>query len=185
VTGHVVDSLTAVRSSARRRPTGHSTSARAAAIRARRGRAPADALLVVESVAKKARFLETVVATTALGGRVAVATARAEGLAADPRQRQAWPLVTARAVASLAVLVELAFPLLAEGGRLVAWKRGDVAAELAAARRATEALGGGRLESRHVTAPGLAGHLLVVATKTGPTPSAYPRDPAARDRRPW
>lgn len=186
VTGHVLDSLTAVRV-IREAPAdrlldlgsggGYPGLPLAIAL-------PADALLV-ESVGKKARFLETVVAATNLGGRIAVAVSRAETLASDPRHRETWPLVTVRAVASLAVLVELAFPLLSEGGRLIAWKRGDIAAEMTAARRAAEALGGGRLESRPVTAPGLEDHLLVVATKTGPVPSAYPRDPAARERQPW
>jgi 16S rRNA (guanine527-N7)-methyltransferase len=145
---------------------------------------PVDALLV-EPIGKKARFLETAIAAIDLGQRVAVAGARAEDLAADPRQRGHWPLVTARAVAGLGELVELAFPLLETGGRLVAWKRGDIASELRAARHAVDALGGGHLASRPVAAPGLAGHVLVVATKDGRTPDGYPRTPAARDRRPW
>lgn len=141
--------------------------------------------LLVDSVAKKARFLETVVAATGLGRRVAVAATRAETLAGDPHHREAWSVVTARAVAALEELVELAFPLLATNGRLIAWKRGDIALELAAGQRAADALGGGHLDVRPVTAPGLAGHVLVVAIKTGPTPPGYPRDPAARDRRSW
>ncbi len=54
-------------------------------------------------------------------------------------RRGTWAVVTARAVASTADLVELAFPLLARGRRLVAWKRGDLDGELAAAARAAEA----------------------------------------------
>ncbi len=93
--------------------------------------------------------------------------------------------MTARAVAALPDLVELAVPLLHPGGVLVAWKRGDLAAELAASRRALDALGGGRIETRPVEVPALAGHALVVVTATGQAPAAYPRDPAARARRPW
>ena len=59
----------------------------------------------------------------ALGRRVAAEQARSEALARDPRDREAWPAVTARAVASLADLVELGLPLVAPGGVLVAWKR--------------------------------------------------------------
>jgi 16S rRNA G527 N7-methylase RsmG len=110
---------------------------------------------------------------------------RVEALAADARHRGRWPAVTARAVAALAELVELAFPLLVPGGILVAWKRGDLAAELAAAGRAVDALGGGHLEAHPVHVPGLEGHQLVVATPRGRVPAAYPRDPAARKRRPW
>jgi len=67
----------------------------------------------------------------------------------------------------------------------VAWKRGDLSAELAAAERAIDALGGGTLVVRAVDIPGLDGHRLVVAKSGGRVPSGYPRDPAARKRRPW
>lgn len=143
------------------------------------------AALLVDSVGKKTRFLDTVVRALALEDRVAVATARAEVLAADPAHREQWPLATARAVASLGGLVELAFPLLVPGGRLIAWKRGDIETELVAGRRAVAAMGGGSLSVQPIEAPGLDGHLLVVARKRGATPRAYPREPALRRRRPW
>jgi 16S rRNA (guanine527-N7)-methyltransferase len=140
--------------------------------------------LLVDSVAKKARFLETVMDALALD-RVRVAAARAEALGRDLAHREAWPLVTARAVAPLAELVELAFPLLEPGGRLVAWKRGDLGGELAPARRATRNLGGGSLETHAAGLAELPDHRLVVVTKSGTTPDGWPRDPAARRRRPW
>lgn len=141
--------------------------------------------LLVESVGKKARFLETAVDALDLARSVAVAPTRAESLASDPAHRERWPLVTARAVASLADLVELAFPLLVPGGRLVAWKREPLDAELAAARRAMGVLGGGRTSLEPVRLDGLERHVLVVIEKRGATPGAFPRDPAARERRPW
>ena len=92
-------------------------------------------------------------------------------------------------MASTADLVELAFPLLDRGGALIAWKRGDLGLELAAARRAVHALGGGTIEVVPVRAagalPALAGHALVVARPGGTVPIGYPRDPAVRRRRPW
>lgn len=114
-----------------------------------------------------------------------VATARAEALAANSAHRGRWPAVTARAVANLAELVELSFPLLSPGGVLVAWKRGDLVAEVSVARRAIEALGGGSMASVPVDVSGLDGHRLVVVTSRGRVPSGYPRDPATRKRRPW
>ena len=146
---------------------------------------PAARALLVEPIAKKARFLETVIASTGLTGTVEAAAIRAEALAADPRHRNQWPAVTARAVAPLADLVELAFPLLAPGGILIAWKRGDIADEVAAAQRAMHALGGGSLEGEPVFVAGLDGHVLVVVTRRGRVPDAYPRDPSVRRRRPW
>lgn len=146
---------------------------------------PATAVTLVDPIAKKARFLRAVVEATDLADRVTVLNVRAEALAADPERRGLWQVVTARAVASTADLVELSFPLLARGGSLVAWKRGDLSAELTAARRAIDALGGGTLEVHDVTVAGLAGHRLAIATRTGTVPGSYPREPTARRRQPW
>jgi 16S rRNA (guanine527-N7)-methyltransferase len=143
------------------------------------------AVTLLEPIRKKAAFLQTAVDATGLAHRVAVVAARAEALAADPTERGSWSVATARAVASAADLVELAFPLLEPGGVLVAWKRGDLDAELAAASRAVEALGGGTLDVHAVAVDGLDRHRLVTIRRTGRVPDAYPRDPAARRRRPW
>jgi 16S rRNA (guanine527-N7)-methyltransferase len=147
---------------------------------------PTVGVTLLEPVGKKSRFLSTAVAATGLGRRVAVRTARAEDLAGDDRQRGHWPAVAARAVGNTAELVELAFPLLAPAGSLIAWKRGDLAEELAAARRAIDALGGGTLDVLEVGIDALPGHRLVVATRAADSivPERYPRDPAARRRRP-
>lgn len=146
---------------------------------------PSASVTLLEPIGKKATFLRVAVEATGLSDRVSVITGRAETLAADPGQRATWSVVTARAVATLAELVELAFPLLAPGGVLVAWKRGDLNAELAIARRAMDALGGGTLQVHDVDVEGLRDHRLVMATRTGRVSEAYPRDPATRRRRPW
>ena len=87
---------------------------------------PAGRALLVESVGKKATFLGAALDALGLRPRFAVAATRAETLARDPHHRERWPVVTARAVAALPELVELALPLLAPGGVLVAWKRSIV-----------------------------------------------------------
>jgi 16S rRNA (guanine527-N7)-methyltransferase len=146
---------------------------------------PAARAVLLEPIRKKAAFLSTVAAATGLASIVEAAPVRAEALAADVRHRARWPAVTARGVASLGELVELAFPILEPGGILVAWKRGDLEREWIAAERAVAAMGGGTLERRLVEVPGLDSHCLVVATAQGTAPAAYPRDPGARKRRPW
>jgi 16S rRNA (guanine527-N7)-methyltransferase len=146
---------------------------------------PAKEALLADSIGKKVRFLETVVDAVGLAGRVGTHAGRAEALARDASHRERWPAVTVRAVAALPDLVELAFPLLEPGGVLIAWKRGEIASELAAAGRAVAALGGGTLETRPVETSSLAGHCLVVAGKEGATPDRFPRDPALRRRSPW
>ncbi len=146
---------------------------------------PAERALLVDSVGKKARFLAAAVAGLGLAARVDVAAERAETLAADPRHRERWPAVTARAVAPLADLVELAFPLLAPGGVLVAWKGSGIGTERERAMHALAALGGGTLEVVETPPPAPAGHVLVICRKTGRTAPAWPRSPAERARHPW
>ncbi len=146
---------------------------------------PARRALLVDSIAKKGRFLVTAVTALGLADRVAVAAERVETVAADPRQRERWPAVTARAVATLPELVELSFPLLLPGGLLLAWKSGGLADERARAKSAVAALGGGTIE---VVTAGLAhapDHVLVAIRKAGPTGGDWPRSPAERRRRPW
>ena len=171
---------------------------------------PADRALVVDSVGKKVRFLATVIEATGLDRRVAALTARAEELAAGPTDRGRWPAVTARAVGSLAELVELALPLLQPRGILVAWKRDGTAAggglrdEVGAARRALAVIDPGA----HLTVEGaivdvaprrsqraglvldslatLADHRLVVIERgPGRIDRMWPRDPASRRRQGW
>ncbi len=143
---------------------------------------PARRALLVESIAKKAAFLETALGGVGLAGRVAVAAGRAEALGRDPRHREAWPAVTARAVARLSELAELGLPLVSLGGCLVAWKRRPLGPELSDAAAGLQELGGGDPEVVDCPVPGLEDHVLVVIPKIRTTPAAYPRHPAVRAR---
>jgi 16S rRNA (guanine527-N7)-methyltransferase len=150
---------------------------------------PATECLLVEATAKKAAFLRLAAGELRRAATIRVAAARVEDLADDPRERGAWPAVTARAVGPLAELVELALPLLRPGGILVAWKAARVVDELPAAERAARTLGGARPELVDPAAPALRSLLgerrLVVVEKVGATPDGFPRRPAVRRRRPW
>ena len=138
--------------------------------------------LLVESVGKKARFLEVVVNAIGLGQRAAVAGARVEALAGEEGHR-GWQAVVARGVASLAELAELGMPLLRVGGVLVAWKRTPIEAEIGCAGSAIATLGGGQISTHQVPVDGLEDHVLVTVEKLRATPSGFPRDPAERRRR--
>jgi 16S rRNA (guanine527-N7)-methyltransferase len=144
----------------------------------------AERVLLVDSVAKKVRFLATVIEAVGLTRTTAAEQARAEALALDQRDREAWPAVTARAVAPLADLIEVALPLVAPGGVLVAWKGASAAAELAAAAPALRALRAGPARVLDAGVAGFAGHRLVVVPRGGPIDPRFPRDPAERRRRP-
>ena len=143
-----------------------------------------DRTLLVDSVGKKVRFLRTVIDATGLEHRVAAEAVRAEAVARDPRDREAWQAVTARAVTSIAELVELGMPLVAPGGVLVAWKRVPFEDELAAARPALAALRTGPVEVLESGIPGLEAHRLILVPRDGPIDVRFPRDPAERRRRP-
>lgn len=78
-------------------------------------------MTLIESIGKKARFLDAVVAASGLSPRLCVAHARAEELAQGGGIH--FDVVTARAVAPLGELIRLVTPLLSVNGSLLAWKR--------------------------------------------------------------
>ncbi len=145
---------------------------------------PEAQVVLVDSVGKKVRFLETAIAALGVTGRVRAVAARSESLASDRLHREAFDVVVARAVGSLRELAEIGLPLVRVGGRLIAWKRGDVDAEIAEARATIAALGGGAVQVTRIQASGLDGHVVVVVAKETTTPAGYPRDPATRRRHP-
>ncbi len=142
---------------------------------------------LVESVAKKVRFLEEL--TRALGlANVTVVHARGEELAHEPSRRERYDIAVARALPGLAANLELLLPFCRVGGQAVAYK-GGIDAELAAAQRAADALGGQLAEIVTTVSLGLGeplpGRSLVFVAKRHRTPSRYPRGPAEAKRRPW
>jgi 16S rRNA (guanine527-N7)-methyltransferase len=99
--------------------------------------------------------------------------------------REAYDAVTARAVASLPVLVEYAAPLLVEGGVLVAWKGMRDAEEEELGRRAADEVGLAFQEARRVEPfPGARDRHLHVYRKVAPTPPRFPRRAGMAAKRP-
>ena len=140
---------------------------------------------LVESVGKKARFLEDVCALLGLAD-VEVRNERAEVLGHERRDR--YDVGTARAVGTLGQVIEYLLPLLRVGGDAIVWK-GRIEHELDGARKACSAIGGEI--TRVVTTSELGldevlpGRSLVVVRKTRPTPVRFPRSAAEARRRPW
>jgi 16S rRNA (guanine527-N7)-methyltransferase len=136
---------------------------------------------LLESSARKCEYLERAILTAG------IANARALALRVESWSEGAGlhDLVTARAVASLAVLCEFAAPLLALGGTLVAWKGALGSAEAEAARRAAHELGLADAGAVRVEPyPGSAEHQLVMYTKLSTTPTRFPRRPGVARKRP-
>jgi 16S rRNA (guanine527-N7)-methyltransferase len=86
---------------------------------------PQLSVVLLDSVRKKCDFLAHAAGELGLAGRVGVVCARSERYTRlGGEGREAFDLVTARAVGALAEVVELAAPALAPGGRLLALKTG-------------------------------------------------------------
>ncbi|MGI9556743.1 MAG: RsmG family class I SAM-dependent methyltransferase, partial [Solirubrobacterales bacterium] len=103
----------------------------------------------------------------------------------DRSGREAYDVVTVRAVGRLATLAELAAPLLERPGTLVAWKgRRDPAEESELARAAEEL--GMRVGPVLPVGPyaGSANRHLHVVTKIAATPRRFPRRPGVAKKRP-
>lgn len=141
-------------------------------------------LTLLDSVAKKTAFLQHLVQVLGLQD-VEVVTARAEDAARQPRYRERYDYVLARALADLDTLVELALPFCRVGGLLIAPRKGDIQAEIEEAEFAIGELGGAVREVVPVTLPMLAdGRVLVVIGKERPTPGRYPRRAGIPEKRP-
>ena len=140
---------------------------------------------LVESVGKKARFLEDVCGLLGLTD-VEIRNERAETLARERRDQ--FDVGTARAVGSLGQCTEYLLPFLRVGGDAIVWK-GRVDAELPGAQKAAAALGGQIASIVPTASLGvgdvLPGRNLVVVRKVRATPPRYPRTAAEARRRPW
>jgi 16S rRNA (guanine527-N7)-methyltransferase len=144
---------------------------------------PAWRVTLVESVAKKARFLAAAAKELGLD-RVHVITARAED-AGFGSHRGSFDVVTSRAVAELAFLAEWCLPLLKAGGVMLAMKGPKAADELSAARVAIQRCGGSDAAILPVTTPVLpVGHVVVRVAKDRPTPADLPRPATVAKGRP-
>jgi 16S rRNA (guanine527-N7)-methyltransferase len=133
---------------------------------------------LIESVGKKARFLAD--AARDLGLRnVRVEQRRAEDLGQDHHAtRERFDAVTSRAVARLALLLELCLPLVRPGGVML-----TVKGERAAAEVAESSYELGELRGAVVDQVRTPTGTIVVIEKTGRTPRTWPRGATQRPSR--
>jgi 16S rRNA (guanine527-N7)-methyltransferase len=139
---------------------------------------------LIESVTRKCEFMREAAEKAGIAN-VQVVNARSEEHAAvGAPGREAYDAVTARAVARLATLAELASPLLREGGVLVAWKGRRDEDEEAELERVLEATA---MEPLGVIEVGeSAGYVhrhLHALKKTAITPVNLPRRPGMAKKR--
>ena len=151
-------------------------------------------ITLLDSVQKRTNFLKEVVRELELEN-VEVITGRAEELGQDPVHREAYNLVTARAVARLAELAELTIPFANIGGTVIlpksagpnaaGPKTAGIEAEVNEAAAAAEVLGAAPAITLEVDRPGVSPpDLMIYWMKISRTPAEFPRRVGAPHRSP-
>lgn len=148
---------------------------------------PATRVDLIESVGRKAAFIERAIETAGLENARSINVRSEEWAKRPPPEggRELYDVVTARAVGRLSTLAELASPLLHEGGTLVAWKGRRDAEEEAELARASERVA---MRPERISAAaaesGFRHRHLHLLRKAGPTPAGLPRRPGMAKKRP-
>lgn len=138
--------------------------------------------LLVDSVKKKAAQLTQFLLHETLASWISVSAERAEELTAETGKAY---VVTARGVAELPVLVELASPLLALDGVLIALKAQPTEDEIRRGRTAAALCGMRELSERRLTLPGGTEQRTIVCyRKTGEPAVSLPRRTGTAQKRP-
>jgi 16S rRNA (guanine527-N7)-methyltransferase len=145
---------------------------------------PLHTYYLLEANQKKAAFLDLAIESLKLKN-VFVLNERAENLAHQPPHRGGYKIVTARAVAATAVLLELAIPFCQMGGWFIAYKSSNYQQEVVDAKNATEILGTGLRQEFYYELPeALGSRALLFFQKDKQTPERYPRRPGLPGKRP-
>lgn len=130
---------------------------------------------LLDSLEKRVRFLDTVIAYNQLTGIQAI-HGRAEDFAREKSYRERYDIGIARAVASLPVLCEYILPFVRIGGLFIAMKGSEVQKELEEAGKAISILGGEVKKVEHFILPldPMERHIISIV-KIRQTPTQYPR----------
>lgn len=134
-------------------------------------------IVLFDSLQKRLNFLSAVISELDLS-KVTTLHGRAEDMSHDDRHREAYDLVTSRAVARLPVLLEWALPYVKQNGYMVALKGAAYEDEINEATKALTILKGNIEQVKPVQLPTLTDkRAIIYIKKTGVTPKLYPRKP--------
>lgn len=130
---------------------------------------------IVDSLNKRIQFLNHLTSVLGLSD-VQCVHGRAEDAARLPVHRDQYDLVTARAVARMAVLNEFCLPFVSVGGLFVAMKGQEVQDEIEEASLSLRELKGQWMHTHRFELPveESTRHMILIK-KTAPTPKRYPR----------
>lgn len=130
-------------------------------------------MVLIDSLQKRLTFLEALCQKLFLSPELL--HARAEECGRNPRYREIFDIVTARAVAPLNVLAEYCLPLLKQGGAFIAMKGPGGIDEAHAAKSAIQLLGG---SISNIVTKSISNEItrtFIVIEKRRQTPEKYPR----------
>lgn len=127
---------------------------------------------LVDSLNKRVNFLNDTISTLGLENCKAVHS-RAEDFAKEGREK--FDVVTARAVASMNVLLEYLSPLCKVGGKIVAYKGGNAQEEITAASTAAGILGCKLEKTSLFTLSNGDSRTVAIYKKIKPCDKKYPR----------
>ncbi|WP_170008584.1 16S rRNA (guanine(527)-N(7))-methyltransferase RsmG [Bacillus fonticola] len=139
---------------------------------------------IVDSLQKRITFLEEVVQQLGLKG-VSLYHDRAEQFGRQKGHREAYDVVTARAVARMSVLSELCLPLVKKEGLFLALKGPKADEEFVIGKKAVHLLGGQLERTEQIILPEEGGERnLLAIRKVRNTPKAYPRKAGTPNKKP-
>ncbi|MDF2902797.1 MAG: gidB [Bacillus sp. (in: firmicutes)] len=139
---------------------------------------------IVDSLNKRIHFLEHLADKLKLDN-VRFIHDRAETFGRNPKHREQYDVVMARAVARMSVLTELCLPLAKVGGTFIAMKAQSASEELEAANKAITVMGG-KLNTVHSFMLPIeeSERNLLIVNKMKSTPKQYPRKPGTPNKTP-
>lgn len=143
-------------------------------------------ITAMDSTAKRVNYVAETARLLGLDNLTAV-TMRAEDGGKDPAFREKFDYATARAVAEMRVLSELALPFVKVGGQMIAMKGKNAEFELSAAKKAIATLGGRNTVCESVTLKGegeVLTHPFIIIDKKERTPANLPRPFAQISKKP-
>jgi 16S rRNA (guanine527-N7)-methyltransferase len=145
---------------------------------------PAWRMTLLEATGKRVTFVRHVISLLGLKD-IEVVQGRAEELAHKQEYRAQYDLVTARAVAAFATLLEYSAPYCRVGGSIIFPKKGDLSEELVRGKRAAQQLGTLLTADLLVQIPGLAdGRRLFIWTQQQRCLDQFPRHGSTISKKP-
>lgn len=139
---------------------------------------------IVDSLGKRLNFLQGLITQLNLKN-VTLVHGRAEDVGQNKQYREQFDVVTARAVANMAVLSEYCLPLIKENGNFIALKGPKAEDELKSAQKALKVLGGKVIAVKELKLPrSIEERTLILIEKVQATPKKYPRQAGTPHRKP-